>query len=507
MRSIKYFTLLLCLFIFSNSFSQSQVFEDLNSFQLRNMGEIKEKNQVTGYYLFQKLDKLKNSKNLFRLSVLNSDLKLLATDDFEQSRNLTLSEVAYNGKNILAKFVDVRAKKYLFKMYGSDGKLKYEIERELEKFEIQIMEQNKNESGEMFSSTLINVGDIGFIDYHFVKVRALSYTYVSTFFGNSKDKNWTFETNSKKGFDMPYPLIATSDVIVYNVIRREKTLSRDMDHYIVTIDSKTGKLLSETQTNAGPVRSLLLCANLDSDNNIKLYGQYFSKEDNAFADTSLGFISYNVSNKGELENMKKVKWKNIFPRLKKGEKEKLRNIYFHNFIEEEDGSISVIGELFGKKASALGIASVALGGRASVVDIKTGDLVLINISSDYSTMTSKRIEKNKETIYLPPGAGMLSAPYLGHYAKSMNYFSYKFTQNSIDDDLYIVCYLEDRKKGIGPFFKTFTNVEGELIEDSIDLDTDASRTYILNGKLGHVLMLQYFKKEKKLDMNLTAINF
>jgi hypothetical protein len=77
-----------------------------------------------------------------------------------------------------------------------------------------------------------------------------------------------------------------------------------------------------------------------------------------------------------------------------------------------------------------------------------------------------------------------------------------------DNSSFTICY-SDYVKGKdykGSTFNSITYNEGKLTTDKINTKSDATRSYILPGKQGQVLIVDYFKKDKRLDAHFEKLN-
>ncbi|MBL7750373.1 MAG: hypothetical protein JNN29_03270, partial [Chitinophagaceae bacterium] len=77
-----------------------------------------------------------------------------------------------------------------------------------------------------------------------------------------------------------------------------------------------------------------------------------------------------------------------------------------------------------------------------------------------------------------------------------------------DKTAFSVCYSDFvREKGYrGGTFNSISYYEGKITTDKINTKSDASRSLILPGKQGQVLIVDYYRKEKKLDMHFEKLN-
>ena len=86
-------TLLTVLIIF-NTFAQSKEFENVVDVEVRNTVEITNNKQIVGYAFFYKMDKIKKSA-MYRLTILDENLKEIGNTEFECPKDLQLKRAVY----------------------------------------------------------------------------------------------------------------------------------------------------------------------------------------------------------------------------------------------------------------------------------------------------------------------------------------------------------------------------------------------------------------------------
>ena len=65
----------------------------------------------------------------------------------------------------------------------------------------------------------------------------------------------------------------------------------------------------------------------------------------------------------------------------------------------------------------------------------------------------------------------------------------------------------EKSKGYkGLVFHSISYNEGKITTDQINLKTEASQMLVLPGKSGSVLLIEYFKKDKKLAFRMEKMN-
>ena len=498
--------LVLLLLIFNQciSYSQSETFDDILNVQIRNVGTIEHDGDVTGHYIFYKTEKIDKKTYSYKLAILNQDLLLIKNIEKIGSKSLVLLECVYNGNAILMKYLDRSTKEFEFEIYDSKGELSYSKKIKLTNFELESISQLQNSETELVSIGLSPVGSIGFVDIGLTKHK--DYKYEVRFFDNKDiNKHWVVESANTKGTESANFIAANNNKIVLSVAKRPSLMSTKQLFFTKVLDAKNGEILKEYDNielgNYQFINGFLL-----ENNEINLIGNYFKKDDSPTKDHPAGIVSYTLSENNELINKKK----STFGRLLRGtsKNENPGHLHFHDFIRTDSNRIYVVGEYFKKKADGFGIAAAALGNAASVVKLSIYDFVVAELNEDLKVEKIKIFDKESHSVTLPPGALMAGSALLGNYVKLVGGFDYRYTQIIKSDNPYFIStyFDESDEKDKVPKFKIVSNIDGVFTEDAVSLKTEATDIMVSKAKAGHILITEYFKKEKKMTLRLEKIN-
>ena len=91
---------------------------------LRNSGAISEKGQIKGYFFLYESDKIDKHTSEYTLQLLDENLNKVKNIKFQDTKELSLLESAYNGGTIAFLFKNEEAQTLDLKVYDMDGKLK-----------------------------------------------------------------------------------------------------------------------------------------------------------------------------------------------------------------------------------------------------------------------------------------------------------------------------------------------------------------------------------------------
>lgn len=505
MRTQKLFISLYLMLLFPGMiFSQKETFNDILSVQVRNIGTIENDNEVTGHYIFYKTEKIDRKTNAYKLSIMNQDLVTIKNIEKTGSNALTLLECIYNGKAILLKYMDIYKRELEFEIYNDKGDLSYSKKIKISEHEYNTIIQMKNSDNEILSNGLSTIGTKGFIDLASTKNKKYKYE-VRYFDSEDSTKNWIVESPNEKGLEAASFIVADTEKIVLNVMKRNSLFSTDIEFFTTVLSTENGEILKEyDNTKLG--NYVFFKGYTGEKGNIRLIGNYFKDEDSPIKDHPLGIISYTLSENNELIDKKKA----TFGRLlkKKSDEKDPGHIHFHDFILTDSNKIYVIGEYFKKTADAGGIALAALGSPTSVVKLSIYDFVVAELNADLKVEKIKVFDKKKHSVGLPQSALFLGSATLGNYVKLYGGYDYRYTQLIKGEKPYFISTYFDRadENDKEPKFKIVSNIDGSFSEDAVSLKTEATDIIVSKAKPGHILITEYFKKEKKMTLRLEKIN-
>jgi hypothetical protein len=226
-----------------------------------------------------------------------------------------------------------------------------------------------------------------------------------------------------------------------------------------------------------------------------------------------------MNNQGQITNAKYNSWDgDISKHLKidaRGRVDDLGYIFFHRILQTDDGKIFAIGEGYKRVASAVGIgltALNALGGgynaNASTTKIKITDMVMMQFDNKFDVQNAQIYDKNSNSIEIP-GADFFSAQLLAYQIKyAYNGFDYAFSQTDKTHSTFVVGYTDyvRSKDYKGLTFNAISYYNNNFTTDKINLKTSSSSMRILPAKTGSVMLLEYFKKDKRIDMHIEKVN-
>jgi hypothetical protein len=490
--------------------------ENVYKVNRRSSGAIKEGSDVKGYYFFYANDKIDKNTYEWTLIITDNNAKKLKEIKFQESKHISILESSFNGTDLIFLFYDDDARTFEYQIYGADGKKKHVYNRELTKKERRYLELTylSMDDEEQTYKGLYPIEGKGFIS-NMPSREDKDYTFQVDFFSSEKRKQWTYTpTEGAKKFIGDY-LGCYNGVVFFEVLKLTSMMDGNPDSYLLGLDLETGKQLFEKPTDNTKYKFYPASMSLLNDGKAVIFGEYFSPNGNIAKDKSLGFAFVGVNEKGAVVSEKYCAWGLELGKYldvnSKGKIDDFGYMYVHNIMQMADGNVFAIGEGYKKVASALGIMSKVLtrGGGLSAIKIKVTDMILIKFDKDFNVKDAKIYEKNSNNVELQSGMEFVSAPLLGKLVKyTYGEFDYAYSQTNKDNSSFTVCY-SDYVRGKdykGSTFNSISYNDGKITTDRINTKSDAKWSLIFPAKQGQVLLLDYYKKDKRLVPHFEKLN-
>lgn len=497
--------------------AQKMTVENVQKASPRNASAIKEGSDIKGYYFFFISDKIDKKTNEYTLRITDNNLKKLKDVKFQDSKDVSILESSFNGKDLIFLLYNDEERTFDYQVYGADGKKKHTYNRQLTKKEERFLKSTylAMEDDEDTYKGLYPISEKGFISV-MPSREDKDYTFQVDYFSTEKKKQWTYTpTDGGKRFVGDY--LGTYNGIAYlEVLRFGGAFDQKPDSYIVGLSLETGKKLFEKPTDS-KFRFYPASMSLVNEGKAYIYGEYFDLNGNIMKDKSKGFAFWNIDEKGAILSEKYLSWDiemgKYLDVTSKGKIDDFGFMYLHQIVQAADGKIYAIGEGYKKVASALGIASKVLtGGRGgiSTAKIKITDMMVLTFDQDFNIKGAKIYDKNSNNVELPNGYDFVSTPLLGKMVKYYyGGFDYAYTQVNGDLSSFSVCYSDFvKEKGSykGGTFNSISYNNGKFTTDRINTKSDAKFSAIYPSIQGQVLIMDYYKKEKKLEMHIEKLN-
>jgi hypothetical protein len=509
-----------CIFMFAGAINcQTLSIDKVQATYLRNSGTIMENNQIKGYFFLYLSDKINRKTNEYTLQILDQNINKVIDIKFEDSKNINLLEASYNNNSLAFLFRNNDEKTLDIKVYSIDGKLKYTYTRAMDKKTQYLLSRYASMNSD--EGTNQNIFDIGLTGYAaIIPVREGRETsYEVDYYSSQNNKQWTFVPQDDEArFSNAEFLGNTDSLIILQVMKKNRTTSNKVNPHLVAVNFVTKKLAFDIDNENDEYTFVpSSVVPVKGEGRMLVMGNYFEKGDKIQKEYSTGIAVYEVSNKGKILSKTYNSWTTDFaaylPMNRKGKIESIGYLFIHKLIQTPDGKLFVVGEGYKRQANAGGIALFALGAlsgvnsNAGVTKIVVTDMVMMEFSDKFKITNATIFDKTNNNAIVSNASDYMSQHSLALYLKMTGSFDYEFTTGDEGFSNFIVCYSDwvrsSEYKG-----QTFNSIRynGEkFITDKIELKSKASRMKVFPAKPGSVMILEYFRKARKLEFRIEKL--
>lgn len=519
MKKIKFISTLMLLITLglSTALAQEKTLDGIGRNALRNSGTIVEKNIIKGYYYFYLSDKASKKTSNFKLVILDENLNEIVSKTMEEPNSTYLLESAYNGNSILFKFFDSKNKMVAYRTVDKEGNLSKRTERESNKQEVMTYLQNVQQ--ELENSNVHKATDKYFADIHLFKDKGFKYRMECV--DNNGKNVFTYAPEGTKGVYTGQFLTSDKNQILLLESHAKNIMSKDYSFKVLSVNYDGEKNFDlEMETNK--YNLLPHSAIISKSGEITIFGDYFDIKDKSLKAESMGIFIKKVSNDGDNISENFISWsKDVSPKIPANKKKDVKSFhtYFQNIVVSESGKIIIIAEQYKKQVSSIGVAANVLAAAsgnvnsdASNFEIKIGEILLITLDNQEELESVKVLEKAQRKVFLEKGYGVISQHLLARVLDASGNFDYSFTQTNEEKSVISIGYTSLEKQD-GKLLKkyvfkiaTYTDGEEEVSLDEMNFETKATAIRYSAAKPGFILVAEYYKKEKTLELRLEPIN-
>ncbi|HMH24608.1 MAG TPA: DUF6770 family protein [Puia sp.] len=483
---------------------------------LRNSGSIMEKGKIKGYFFFYQSDKIDRHTNEYTLQILDENLNKVNNIKFQDSKKVSLLESAYNGSSLSFLFKNEDTKTLDMKIYDFDGKLKYSYSREFDKKTDELMKEYETmHTDEGMNKNVFDLGDQGYVSV--LPMRdGKQRTYEVDYYSSDAKKQWTYTpSDDEEKYAFAEYLGSTDSLIILEVMKRNHALSGKVSAHLIGVNFVTKKKAFDID-NANDTYTFVPASviPLEGTGKIMVMGSYFDKDQNIDKDFSRGLAVYEIGANGKILTKAYNTWAGDFARyLPTNSKGKIDNIgflYIHKLIRTPDNKLFVVGEGYKRQASAAGIAMTILargGGNMGVTKIVVTDMVIMEFNDKYKVINASIFDKTNNTAEMSKISDYYSQHMIAMYLKMTGSFDYEFTTGNADNSNFAVCYSDYTRTSEykGQTFNSIRFNGSKFSTDKIPLKSKASTMRVFPAKAGSVMILEYFKKDKRVDLRLEKL--
>jgi hypothetical protein len=382
---------------------------------------------------------------------------------------------------------------------------------------LQLVYEGIGKAGGSLDGQLYPVAEKGFLFYNTAGEKI---NYRVEFINNQLRTLWTDEEPENTDFDVSYRAFEDSKAVGSIVERKIQRRNVYVEELLVN-DAKTGRRLFKVPALMDSLTILISDVHHDSTSSrFSVFGEYYRSVDRG---RGVGFATVVYDSSGNVVDQKKITWEEITRRVpidKRGrfESNKAR-ILFHQTVRTSDGRIFVIGEQYrahvngdaivAKAALMLvsPLASMALP--SSQIDLF--DFVVFEFDAGLALRNVHIIDKKDRSTMFPNSLLNASPLRIARIARSKGLFDYRFTQMRNDDKDFWIVYID--------YDGTWDNKSMAFLAGSIEYQGDkgfstnkfaitrTSRNFdAIVGKEDHVMAIEYFKRDRKVECRLQKVN-
>ncbi len=501
--------LMMCLA--ANAGAQSREFENVMSVELKNTTTIKNNNTIVGYAFFYKLEKMKKAA-LYRLEILDENLKSIGSNEFEGPKELSLVSSLYESGTLLLAFDDPRKtedyEKFV-KIYDLKGKEKGLVSYDPEKVKKGMFGAAIAGQMEAYYNGYSNVEGKGFVCVYQskAKVGGADIQFIDL---NGKLK-WEKNISAEKGDRTDLYLTGTTqNAILFFCSERGGIMDKDSKNFLIGLDPLTGKELYKKSMEVKDLALEPMFFKQDEAGQIKMISTISHEDDKFYSAKPIGFNVIDLNDKtGEFTQQKNFTYENDLSKvmdMKSDTKTEDGYVKIHDIMLMPDGSKVLVGEFFRRTVSAMGSAMKLLsrGSSGSAAQISIGDAFLLRIDKNNNPTSLEKIEKAVDRVPLPADGMPLGL--VQRWLGLEGWFGYLYSDELSPAKKTVLFTGEFEGEKYGTSAITFDEKKGYKVKKFNIEREKKERVYIRRGKPGHVLITKYNSKAKTLKVNLERID-
>ena len=494
--------LLPLVFLLLNLFTlnaQKLTFDDVTEVRLEDMGPVFQNNQVKGYFAFYYIDKAaEKKKSNYKLVLLDENLNKIAEKKLVESDDFSLSMASYNGKNLFMVFHNANKSLLEFRQYDLKlNQLSVET-RELEYAESYFISYPY--SGiQQVPPQIVSLDEKGFLFYNFDGQGGVKYKI--QYFPTNGAKAWKRETGEKDRKGLLPSVLCQSDKILLHNFTEWSTPSK----YLQGINLETGRIAFDKEMTVENRSIQVFHAYPDTAGNFVVVGQYYEKTDNILSSESLGLFVGKIDAKGVFMSHKFISWANDVTKKvaidEKGMIEGKGHLFLRDAAHTKDGRLYLVGELYEHMKPTLRKKRA----------IRVKDFVVLEIAPDWTLQDFKffdKAEHDYEFVGIPLSHNLEK---LANNARMNGGFDYQYFLQTEQQDAFTFFYLiretinQVYTKKLGTLSMHVGDSKFET--DAVSLDSKATMHRVMPAKAGHLLIIDYYRKTKTLDMRIEKFNY
>ncbi|MCB0633274.1 MAG: DUF6770 family protein [Saprospiraceae bacterium] len=509
-------SLLWCLvLIMLSSFTgkaQKRTFKATAVEYLVQAGTILNGDRIEGYFFLNRTEENKGRIFEFRLDLVDANLEPIGSLKLNESYGLNVRDIAYNGKYLAIEFMDNAPTGYTYgiskravwvALYDSQG-------NEVTSKEIEFTLYDKNlflgyTAENITRKELVSAPD-GFVNYS-TRSTGLGQKKVQpkiSFLPDGTEQDeWTHLGRENQKMPVFATFLAADEQTLLSLTYAQiLNSSRTYDLNVLGVDLKSGKELFYFDGLESAQHPVWVKKAFIQEDEITLIGTYFfqNKDHDAYEDAK-GIFSIRLNRQGQILQQEFFANEELLSNdilvAKDHPDALLHDIVIADILRLTSGQIIMPVEIYRLKKNPKGTKN----------NLLIRDIYLLYLSENLELLHSKRIDRRlEEKVYI----GKFEKRYHTRDAvhefdrNSYNYFKYGFSR-PYQDGGWLVFLSKSEELENKKIVKTYFLDKANLIENEIQLDDQESFFMVFPAVDDYLMVLEYIKADKELDVRLERI--
>ncbi len=487
--------------------AQSTVFETKFEVNLQSTIAITNNKQIVGYAFFFKVDKMKKA-GLYKLVILDENLKQIGSSEFEGGKDLFLSRAVYESDRVYLNFEDkdeFDGYKKFVKVFDLKGKQVGLVGYEPEKVKKGLTGAAVAAQMESMYDGIENVETKGLVRVYQSKAKTGGVDI--QFIGTNGKLKWEKSFTASPGDRIDMFLFGTTPKAIMMVqMERSGLASAKGDLFLVGINPDNGKETFKKPLTMNGYNYDPMFLKTTADGKYKMIASLLDEKDKLMKAQPVGISLCEINDvTGEITVNKNLTYSNDLSKvlkMKNDVKSEEGYIKPHDLVLMNDGGMVLVGEFFRKTVSAMGVASAVLSRNAQNMSQATiDDMFLMRIDNNFNPVALETVEKDKDRFPLP--GNFISTGLVARYLSSLKAFAYDYTDEGMDGSQKTIVANGSRPgAGYGVFAINLGEKSGFTIKDFKSLKEKNVRYYVSRAKPGYMMVTRYNSKEKSASLSL-----
>lgn len=510
-------------FMLGGVLTAQTTFEDVGELDLLDIHPIVEQSEVTGYYMIYKNRKSPGRLNSYVFRILDADLKEVVMKPIIEENDFYYAESTTDGKIIGLKFykgvqqytpqpsgeMSSKSFKYYFDRSGNElGKVIDDIGK-LESHDSNTSSRERGSGGEKMEG----IANKGIVHYRTVQEGAggfIGRVYSSVmmdFFPSDKELvPWKYSIPITSKYHHRAAMLYSNGEIIFSLITRQWLLMGESqaEYLLMANDLVTGEKLFEIslQDDENVFIPMIATHQTGNKTEIQMLGTYYSKRDKISSEKYKGIFSCKVDIKGEMSDMKTIKWDKIGNSISGGVQ--ALNMKMHTLVKQPNGNLYLLAELFNGNLSSTSSIRTAIGLGST---IEVGNLLALEFNPQMDFVQGKSFEKHAIPFY---NRFFVANPnYQADVVDAMGKMGFSFLQKDEKSDDFIIGYQDNLEKSSNFIERTFIAVKqsnGAFTERKrIQLNNQKVDSRAYAAKAGYVMIAEYSERKKFVTLRLEKL--